>query len=209
MADKRRLHHLLVRLRVIKTWQLLIIFALLAGLSAYLLRQNNLGMVQRRNLVKQADEQAGDVLAALTDLQRYVTTHMNTSLGEGLFLEHSYQRAYDAKVQAAASAINPNSQAYKDIEAGCRQQYVRNGSFATFLKCIENGLKALSPGSDPLAGIKPPPQELFKHNFVSPALSLDFAGLATMATLLVGLLIILRLAVYWVLRLALKLKARH
>ncbi len=209
MADKRKLHHWLVVLRRVKTWQLFIVLVLLAGLSAYLLRQNNLGMVERRNLVKQADEDSGDVQGALTELQQYVSSHMNTNLGEGVFLEHSYQRAYDSAVQKAANAISANSQAYKDVEASCRQQYVRNGSFSTYLSCIENGLRSLAPGTDPLASVKQPPAELFRYNFVSPVWSLDWAGLAVLATLLTAVLIVVRLLTYFALRFALKLHSKH
>lgn len=209
MADKRKLHHWLVMLRHIKLWQLLIVLVLLAAASAYLLRQNNLDMVERRNLVKQADEQAGDVQKALTSLQTYVSAHMNTQLGEGVFLEHTYQRTYDEAVQKAASAVNPNSQAYKDIEAGCRADYTRTGSFSAYMGCIESKVKALSPGSDPLAGVKPPVIELYKFNFVSPLWSPDFAGLAVLATLFVTLLIMLRLIGYISLKAMLRFKHKQ
>lgn len=203
------MHHLLVIVRRVKTWHLLVLLVLLVLLGAFLLRQNNLGMVELRNLVKQADEENANVESALNDLQHYVTTHMNTSLGEGIFLEHSYQRAYDAAVHEAASKVNPNSQAYKDVESRCRQQYVGGGSFSTYLSCIENGLKALAPGSDPLANVKKPPQELFKFNFVSPAWSLDLAGIAVLAALITGVVIIARLLGYIALKLLLKARTRH
>ena len=209
MANKRKLHHWLVVVKRVKTWQLIIMLILLTGLSAYLLRQNNLGMVERRNLVKQADESAGNVVEALSDLQHYVATHMNTSLGEGVFLEHTYQRAYDDAIQKAASAVTTNSQAYKDVEAGCRAQYVRSGSFNNYIKCVESGLKALAPGSDPLATVKAPPQELYKYNFVSPAWSFDFAGLAVLVTLLITVLLVLRAVSYVALRLLLRARTRH
>jgi hypothetical protein len=209
VANKRKLHHWLVVIKHVRTWQLILLLILLTGLSAYLLRQNNLGMVERRNLVKQADESSGDVVPALSDLQHYVSTHMNTGLGEGIFLEHTYQRAYDQVVQQAAGSITANNQAYKDVEAGCRQQYIKVGSFSTYLKCIENGLKSLTPGKDPLASVKAPPQELFKYNFVSPAWSLDWAGLAALATLLVAVLVILRIAGYITLQLLLKMRSHN
>lgn len=209
MVDKRKLHHWLTRLRHIKVWQLLIVLVVLVGASAYLLRQNNLGMVELRNLVKQADEDAGDVQKAVNDLQRYVTAHMNTQLGEGIFLEHTYQRAYDQMVQKAASVVNPNSQAYKDIEVICKQDYVRSGSFSVYLGCIESRLKALSPGSDPLAGVKAPPVELYKYNFATPVWSPDAAGFAVLAALLVALLIILRIIGYILLHALLKVRLKH
>jgi hypothetical protein len=130
-------------------------------------------------------------------------------LGEGVFLEHSYQRAYDESVQAAANAVTTNSQAYKDVEAGCRATYVRGGSFKAYISCVENGLKALSPGTDPLASVKAPAQELFKYNFVSPLWSIDFAGLSVLATLLVALLLVLRVISYVVLRSILKVQSGH
>lgn len=207
--DKRKLHHALVVLRRIKTWHLLLALLLLAGLSAYLLRQNNLGMVERRNLVKQADEQNGNIAQSLTELQRYVGLHMNTELGQGIFLEHSYQRAYDAMIQDAANVVNPNSQAYQEVETNCRQQYVANGSFSGYIACAENGLKALAPGTDPLAGVKAPAQELFRYNFASPILSFDWAGLTVLTTLLVAALLILRMVGFITLKIILRVKSHN
>jgi len=209
VINKRKLHHWLVVVKHIKTWQLAIVLILLVGLSVYLLRQNNLGMVERRNLVKQADESSGNVAAALSELQRYVLTHMNTSLGEGVFLEHTYQRAYDAAVQQAASAISINSQGYKEVEATCRDQYIKNHTFSIYLKCIESGLKALAPGSDPLATVKAPPPELFKYNFASPVISLDWTGLAVLATVLVAVLMLIRVLSHLVLYLLLKIRTNN
>lgn len=203
--DKRKIHHMLSGLRHIKTWHLLVALVILGGLSVFLLRQNNLGMVELRNLVKQADEQNGNIEQALTDLQRYVSSHMNTSLGQGIFLEHAYQRAYDAEIQKAASVVNPNSQAYQQVETRCRQQHAAN--FSAYIVCVENGMKGLAPGSDPLANVKAPPQDLFKYNFASPSLSFDWAGLMVFATLLVAALLILRVAGFITLRLLLRVKS--
>jgi hypothetical protein len=205
--NKRKIHHALAGLRHIKTWHLLVALVLLGGLSVFLLRQNNLGMVELRNLVKQADEQNGNIEQALTDLQSYVSSHMNTDLGQGLFLEHAYQRAYDAEIQTAASVVNPNSQAYQQVETKCRQQYVANGSFSGYIACVENGLKGLSPGSDPLASVKVPPQDLFRYNFASPSFSFDWAGLAVLATLLVVALLILRMVGFVTLKILLRVKS--
>jgi len=208
-VDKRRLHHLLVVLKRVKTWQLPIVLVLLVVASAYLLRQNNLGMIELRNLVKQADEDDGDVQKALTDLRRYVTSHMNTSLGEGIFLEHSYQRAYDAAVQAAAAqTVSPDSQAYKAAEKTCKDERRRTGSFQNYIKCVEDHVKAIAPVNDPLS-VKPLPAELYTPNFVSPTWSPDLAGFTVLAALLVALLLVLRLLFYMALRLLLKIRIRH
>lgn len=62
--------------------------------AATFLRLNNIGMVQRREAVINADEQGnGDnIVERLYDLQRYVSAHMNTDLGQGVYLEKSYNR---------------------------------------------------------------------------------------------------------------------
>ncbi|HSE29188.1 MAG TPA: hypothetical protein VLA77_01210 [Candidatus Saccharimonadales bacterium] len=199
MDNKRKLHHYLVVLGGIKVWQLALIFVLLLGLSAYLLRQNNLQMVEYRNLVKMADESGQGIEQSLLDLQKYVTNHMNTNLGEGLFLEHSYQRAYDAALKEAASSVNPNSATYIQAEDECRAQY-GNVSFQLYLQCIQQRVSSLAPGTDPLQSVKVPPAELFRYNYVSPRISFDLAGIVVLITLFVGLLILLRVTTYAVLK---------
>lgn len=203
VVNKKKLHHWLVVIRRVKLWQLIIIFVLLAFGSVYLLRQNNLKMVELRNLVNQADQDAGDVHGALVDLGQYVTSHMNTDLGEGIFLQHSYRRAYDQLLKQQADKVNPNSNVYQDAENSCRDQF-GNQSFSLYLQCVQQKLASLAPGQDPLSNVKPPPQELFKYNFVSPKLSFDLAGFVVLITFLVGLIIGLRLTGYATLKLLLK-----
>lgn len=203
VANKRKLHHYLVMIGHVKVWQLLIIFVILFGLSAYLLRQNNLLMVEYRNIVKMADERGEGVESALTDLRNYVTTHMNTNLGEGIFLEHSYQRAYDAALKEAANSVNPNSATYIRSENECRAQY-GTVSFQLYLQCIQQRVSSLAPGTDPLQSVKVPPVELFRYNYISPRLSFDFAGVVVLITLFVGLLILLRVTTYIILKIVLR-----
>ena len=109
MVNKRRLHHWYVILRQVKLWQLLVVFIVFASASAFFLRQNNLQMIELRNLVKKADEENKDIDQALINLQHYVTSHMNTDLGDGIALQYSYERAYTAAVEAAAHSTNPNA----------------------------------------------------------------------------------------------------
>lgn len=201
MVDKRKIHHWLVVLRHVKVWQLILALLVLGGLSVYLLRQNNLGMIEWRNEVKSVDQEGGDLQPVLKQLQRYVTSHMNTSLGEGIFLEYSYQRAYDAALQAAANPVNPNSNVYSQAEASCRTQH--GGNFQIYLKCIQDAVKSVAPGRDPLADVKPPAVELYKVNYVSPRWSPDLAGWTVLATTVVGALLLVRLVSFGILRLVL------
>lgn len=203
--NKKLLHHWLVQLRRVKTWHLLAAFVLLAGVSAFLLRQNNLHMIELRNLVMKADEDPnGDTKQALLNLQRYVSTHMNTDLGEGLYLQNSYRRAYDAAVQQAVTATNPNARLYDQVELECRPVFQRTNSFPAYTRCAAEKLSQLAPGHDPLSNLKTPPVDLYHYNFVSPRISFDPAGISVLLTLFVAVLIVMRLVGYAALKLLLK-----
>lgn len=200
MAFKHRVHHWFRFIRAIKTWQLIIILILSIGASAYLLRQNNLGMVERREAVKLADENNGNVKQALLDLQHYVSQHMNTGLGDGLVLQSAYQRAYNAALQKSLNTTNPNSQLYTQVELECRSVFARTHSFPQYTQCAHDKLSSLAPGQDPLAKFTPPATELFRYNYVSPAWSPDLAGLMVLLTGLIGLIILSRSIAYWAIR---------
>lgn len=198
--DKRRLHHIFVRMRGVKTWQLLIIFLVLLGVSAFLLRQNNLRMIELRNLVKKSDEENVDVDKALRNLQNYVTSHMNTDLGDGIALQHSYERAYTAAVEAAAKSTNPNAAIYTQVELECRPVYERTHSFPAYTQCAHDKLSQLAPGQDALSALKTPSPDLYRFNFTSPVWSPDLAGFAVLVTIFTSIIIMVRVAAYWILR---------
>ena len=207
MADKRKLHHWLTVLRRIKTWQLLVLLIVLAVISAFLLRQNNLRMIELRNLVTQADENpTGDVKKALLDLQNYVTHHMNTDLGSGIYLQETYQRAYTTAVQQAVTATNPQARLYEQVEVECRPVYQRTKSFPAYTLCAKEKLDKLAPSQDALANLKTPPVDLYHYNFASPLISFDGAGIFVLLTGVVGLLIFVRLVAYVALKVMLRVR---
>lgn len=203
MVSKRKLHHALVVLRQIKTWQLLIALVICALIAAFLLRQNNLQMVELRNAVLKADQDAGDTKQALINLQNYVSQHMNTNLGDGVYLQYSYERAYTAAVEAAAKATNPNAKIYEQVELECRPVYERTQSFPAYTQCAHDRLAQLAPGQDALASLKTPSVDLYHFNFISPLISFDPAGLFVILTLLAALAIVVRITTYFVLKLIL------
>ncbi len=206
--DKSKLHHWLTVLKRVKTWQLLIILVVFALIAAFLMRQNNLRMVELRQAVTQADaDPAADTKTALINLQNYVSAHMNTDLGSGVYLQETYQRDYTAAVQAAATATNPNSQLYAQVELECRPVYQRTHSFPAYTQCASDKLAQLSPGQDALANLKTPPVDLYHYNFASPIISFDGAGVFVLLTGAVGFVVIMRLVAY--LALLLLLRARR
>lgn len=197
--NKRKLHHTLVVLRQVKTWQLLIALVVLAAMAAYFLRQNSLQMIELRNLVMQADEQNKDIPAALNNLQRYIATHMNTSMGDrGIYLEHSYQRAYNAAVQKAAQSGSASAVAYQQADKDCRDLFSKTSSFPAYIQCVTDKVAATGSAADPVAAIKAPSADLYRFNYESPTWSPDVAGLTLLAACFVAAILGLRLVLLWV-----------
>ena len=57
MADKRGTRRAIRRLEEIKTWQLVILLVMASFVSATFLRLNNIGMIERRDAVINADKE--------------------------------------------------------------------------------------------------------------------------------------------------------
>lgn len=207
MADKRKLHHWLTSIRRVKTWQLLILLVLCGAMAIFLLRQNNLHMISLREAVTKADaDPNADTKKALTNLQKYVTSHMNTNLENGVYLQQTYQRAYTAAVEAAANATNPQAAIYTQVELQCRPIYQSTHSFPAYTQCAHDKLGELAPGQDALSSLKTPDVELYHYNFATPLLSFDPAGIFVMITGVSGLVIVLRIVTYLVLKMLLRAK---
>lgn len=189
----------------LRTWQLLLMLVPLIFVSATLLRMNNLGMVERRDAVMSADK-AGDTDAiqrSLADLQQYVSGHMNTDMGKGLYLQYSYNRAYDAALTAASEATNPNSAVYQQASIDCRSRFVGGvESFRNdYVQCVLQRVAALAPGTDATASANLPKSDSYRFDYVSPLWSPDFAGLFVLLTGVVLLLILIKATSYAVFRL--------
>lgn len=190
----------------LRTWQLVIVFVLLAFVSATLLRLNNLGMIERRQAVIEADR-SGDAertRRALAELQRYVSSHMNTDMDKGVYLEESYRRDRAAALEAAAGASNPNSAVYQQASLECRSRF--QGGTASFrndyVQCVIERVGSLSAAA--AGSVKLPNPAAYRHVYASPVWSPDLAGLAVAATLLIGLAIIARLVFFTLSRLLLR-----
>ena len=162
-------------------------------------------MIDAREKVKAADVSDTNIKGALVALQSYVSGHMNTSLGEGIFLNNSYVRDYQAQLQAAANASNPNAAAYAQIERECRPLRAQGG-YIPYTQCAHDKLAALGPGPDAFAAVQPPPVALYTYNFYSPLWSADLTGFVVLATFIVGLLIVLRVTGYVTLRILLRFR---
>jgi hypothetical protein len=201
VANKKHVKRSLGQLQRIKTWQLVIILILAGFVSATFLRLNNIGMVERRSAVYTADT-TGDkkvTQSRLYDLQRFVSSHMNTDMGTGVFLNATYNRDKQALLQKASSG--PNGNIYVKAQQVCAPRY-SNWSPA-YVQCTVNEL-AKYPAGTSLNETVNLPTGLYQYNFVSPLWSPDFAGWSVLVCVVILIMIIARFIGVVILRILLR-----
>lgn len=203
---RERLHARLKHLRAIKIWQLLILLLLSLLVTATLFRLNSLAMSDLRRAVITADQKGNtaELSKAISSLGAYVTSHMNTSLGDGFYLTASYERAREAAVQAAADTTNPDSTLYQKASVECQSSSARAPYGGYYVPCVLARVKALGSSSGLAQELQLPRYELYKINFVSPLWSPDAAGISVAITALILLIIIARITGVVVLKFLLK-----
>lgn len=192
MADKRQIKQSIKKLQRIKTWQLIVIFILTSFVAATFLRLNNVGMVERRNAVINADEKGDDQVtrSRLYDLQSYVSSHMNTDMGKGLFLTGARKRDAETAYAKASNDSNPNGNIYKKAQEVCAPQFT-NYSYA-YLQCTLNELSKYPESSDLIVQVQLPPSEAYLRVYNSPLWSPDFAGWSVVICVVILIMILAR-----------------
>lgn len=207
MADKRKVRRGIRRLQYVKTWQLLLLLVLFGFITATFLRLNNIGMVQRREAVLDADKtsDAEHIKGRLFDLQRYVSAHMNTDMGT-IYLENQYRRDSQRALNAAGGGSNPNGNIYKQAQDECAPKF--NSYSQEYLQCTVAYLERFGPAEELQSTLKLPKANAYRHSFASPLWSPDFAGFSVLICLLIVLMIVARLVGLLMLRLILKMSNR-
>lgn len=209
MPAKRQIRQNLKRLESIKTWQLVVLLVLACFVAATFLRLNNTGMVERRNAVLAADEAGdeSDILARLYDLQRYSAAHMNSETGV-FYLQATYNR--DVKqlmgISSNDDATGTNSPQAR-ADAICNPHLGTSGYSKAYQDCIINELSKEGQIIDP-ASIKMPSTSLYRHSFISPLWSPDFAGWSVLLVLIIAMVILVRLLTLITLKILLKIRYR-
>ena len=190
--DKKALHHFWThRIRPVKVRYLLVAFLLSATISVVALRQNNLHMISLRDKVYQADQNNGDVEAALQNLRAYVYGHMNTELATStnvyppIQLKYTYERLQQAE---AARVKAQNDTIYNDAQHYCEQQIPTGFSGRYRISCVEDYVKSHNVVAKSI------PDAMYKFDFVSPTWSPDLAGWSLLLTILLAILLVLRIA---------------
>jgi len=194
VADKRGVRRSIHQLQRVKTWQLVLLLILAGFLAATFLRLNNIGMIERRSAVLAADEAGNSdaTIDRLYDLQRYVSSHMNTDMGKGVYLESSYKRDVQAVYDAASSQANDNGNIYKKAQEICAPQFSRWSS--AYVLCTSSELAKFPAGADLVSAVKLPKADAYLHVYSSPLWSPDFAGWTLLICALIGVMIITRIS---------------
>jgi hypothetical protein len=209
-AEKRQVRRSIRQLQHVKTWQLSILLVLCIFIAATFLRLNNIGMVERRQAVIQADKDStSDVIQArLYDLQRYVTAHMNADMGT-IYLENQYKRDSQTSIDAASGGSNPNGNVFKKAQEVCAPKFANLGHYSlAYQQCVIDQLNSYPSGSQLTSTLQLPKADAYRHSFVSPLWSADFAGFSVLACLLIVLTIIGRFVGLLILRAILKMRNR-
>ena len=212
--DKKKTKFRIKRLSQIKTWQLVILLIMSGFISATFLRLNNVGMVERRESVENADK-AGDIVnlqQRLYDLQRYVSTHMNADPGK-IALDHTYKQMYDRKLKEFEEEIKnqSNNDTVSKVRAVCDAR-ARQGGYGRattqadprYVSCINEEWEKYPAAKVANLQFEAPSTEPYYHTFVSPIWSADYAGWSLLVTIFIAMIIVMRLVVLGMLKLMLR-----
>jgi hypothetical protein len=190
-------------LQRVKTWQLVVLLILASFLTATFLRLNNIGMVQRREAVLSADETADKqaIVSRLYDLQRFVSAHMNTDMGKGLYLEASYRRDVQKAYDKVSVDSNPNGNIYKKAQDVCAPRFTRWSQ--AYVQCTSSELAKYPAATNLVTDVQLPRADSYLHVFASPLWSPDFAGWSVLVCIALLLMIVVRIISVIVLRIIL------
>jgi hypothetical protein len=164
-------------------------------------------MLQRRDAVKQADK-AGDpiaIQARLYDLQRYVSSHMNSDMGT-IYLENQYNRDSQNAFDKASGVSNPNGNIYKKAQEICAPKFSHYSQ--AYLQCTVDYLSQYSPADNPTSTVNLPKADAYRYSYISPLWSPDFAGFSVLICLVIIFLIVARFIGLLTLRMMLKMSNR-
>lgn len=204
MANGRSVQKNIKRIERFATWKLVVLLILSLFVAATFLRLNNVGMVERRQAVYDADKQ-GDVTVIeerLYDLQKYASAHMNADTGD-VYLDKKYSRDIKDIIKKAEAEEGKKSEISSQFRTKilniCNGRFSNN--YPAFAVCLRE--EQTKVGNQPDLDIKPikfPSPDVYKFSFVSPAWSSDFAGWSVFVSILLVLSVILRIIVGFILR---------
>ena len=161
-------------------------------------------MVERRTAVVDADNSnnTSKIQDTLFELQRYVTAHMNTDMGKGIYLEATYKRDVQTAYDKASNDNNPNGNIYKKAQEVCAPRFT--GYSNAYLQCTIGELNKYPASDNLISSINLPQPNSYLHAFISPLWSPDFAGWSVLICIAILTMIVARLTSVAVLKLLLR-----
>lgn len=225
--DKFKVKLKKLKIRKLKTWQILLIIAIMVFVDATFLRIDHLKMVSLRDEVLAADEAEDDdaISNALEKLKSFTFSHIvinvsesngkqEVSFGTGTFyLEHQYRRAAAKAIEEAEEELintsdNPNGNVYAAASNACRARAIENGWYSwtdqRYIDCMTSEI-AKYPSYETLTDqlvAKIPSTELYRKNYASPLWTPSLSGFAILLTLILAIVIVIRGIIWVFLRLA-------
>ncbi len=169
---KKHLYRLLKLLRKLSIWYFVIAIGISGALFITAYRHNNLRSVELRAAVMKADEQNGDVEAALRELREHIYSHMHSGLANegGVYppiqLKYRYERLVAAEKERASAA---NSRLATEAQNYC-ERLIPQGASRGRIDCIQNYMTSRGAAERPI------PDSLYKFDFAAPVWSPDVAG---------------------------------
>ncbi len=178
----RKLTHLLFdKLRI---WHFVISLLILAPTTAWLLRQNNLTMLELRDTVLRVDEETGDIEQIrphIEELGNYILNHMNTNTGL-VYLPGAFNAEVERIRAEAEASGSANGAIYARAQAACEDPNILLTARA---QCVQDYVVSNAPpGTDAVTELRFPDVALFSYSFASPTWSPDLAGFAVLAVVL-------------------------
>ncbi len=187
----------------VPAWRLMVLLVLSLFITATFLRLNNAGMGERRDAIVSADKVGDDERTQdrVYDLQRYVNSHMNTNTGD-IFLSGKYERDVQKIITEAEEANRSNNNAVTNAIAACRPRYV--GYSREYVQCVIDEQKKYGSADDPIDSVSMPDENLYKHSFIAPIWTPDFAGVMVLIDIVLATVIVARIIIWIILKIMLR-----
>ena len=176
---KRRLNKTKTKIKIWRgTGHIVIVLVLSLTSGIYFLRQNNIEALNLYDKVIKADKYGGDLNGALTELQKFSSSHMNTQLRQPVQLVETYNRAVLEAIKKDQQSTPENEILYQEAQQECSKKGV---PYTAIAECASNYvLSRIDPNYDPTAPAiyRLPDQAQYTYSFASPYWTPDAAGLS-------------------------------
>lgn len=191
----------------IKIWHLFLLSIFMTFIMLTALRLNNVAMIRRKEAILNADKTLDINLMEdrLSDLQSFVSKHINTSTGQ-FFLKTLFERDADAAIRKAEKAMNNSGadEIYRKIAAVCDS--IRGISYTNYIECYKNESAKYNVVGDINYNkkVELPNPQLYVKEFISPKFSYDWAGLSVVIWGFMMILLLLKILSWLILSILLK-----